>query len=569
MRIFTLEQAAPARNVLLLAICVFAGFARALSQSSPQIIVEKINDVIEGGTNGKLRIALDAPIAASENISISFVTTGTATLTTDYSLQNVSGTTATIPAGAVETIVEVDAGNDGIIEGPETAGIQLLSASSASGTYTIDAARNSASTVIVDANAASSTPLQVMAGTPAAEPASNGVFTVKLAGVATSAWPVSVAYVLSGTSTPGVDYQAIGNLIIPANTNSIQVSLNVMDDHIIEQDESFTFALLSGSATDGGGNAFIFPPDPANNDITTNISDDDNIPSNQIISIIKTADAAEPATNGTFKISLPGDYVSSAAITIASGQTGTATAGGDYTLNPPVLPAYQNSVNIPVTVIDDAVDEPVETVILSLENSLDGNNTTYTPDITNGTASMNIADDDNPLPLKLISFNGAFQSDGNVILEWQTALEDNTDYFNIQRSLEGNTYTSIKRIDAKGTDNNYYSAVDADPFPVGYYRLQIVDKDQKMQYSDIIRVQNSQQNTRTYLYPNPAKGQVTLKIGNDQLLHTKAIMTNAAGQTKKIIDITEPNQIIYLEQYAAGIYFLKFENGENIKLVIQ
>ena len=569
MRIFTLEQAAPARNVLLLAICVFAGFARALSQSSPQIIVEKINDVIEGGTNGKLRIALDAPIAASENISISFVTTGTATLTTDYSLQNVSGTTATIPAGAVETIVEVDAGNDGIIEGPETAGIQLLSASSASGTYTIDAARNSASTVIVDANAASSTPLQVMAGIPAAEPASNGVFTVKLAGVATSAWPVSVAYVLSGTSTPGVDYQAIGNLIIPANTNSIQVSLNVMDDHIIEQDESFTFALLSGSATDGGGNAFIFPPDPANNDITTNISDDDNIPSNQIIRIVKTADAAEPATNGTFKISLPGDYVSSAAITIASGQTGTATAGVDYTLNPPVLPAYQNSINIPVTVIDDAVDEPVETVILSLENSLDGNSTTYTPDITNGTASMNIADDDNPLPLKLISFNGAFQSDGNVVLEWQTALEDNTDYFNIQRSLEGNTYTSIKRIDAKGTDNNYYSAVDADPFPVGYYRLQIVDKDQKMQYSDIIRVQNSQQNTRTYLYPNPAKGQVSLKIGNDQLLHTKAIMTNAAGQTKKIIDITEPNQIIYLEQYAAGIYFLKFENGENIKLVIQ
>lgn len=569
MRIFTLEQAAPARNVLLLAICVFAGFARAHSQSSPQIIVEKINDVIEGGTNGKLRIALDAPIAASENISISFVTTGTATLTTDYSLQNVSGTTATIPAGAVETIVEVDAGNDGIIEGPETAGIQLLSASSASGTYTIDAARNSASTVIVDANAASSTPLQVMAGIPAAEPASNGVFTVKLAGVATSAWPVSVAYVLSGTSTPGVDYQAIGNLIIPANTNSIQVSLNVMDDHIIEQDESFTFALLSGSATDGGGNAFIFPPDPANNDITTNISDDDNIPSNQIIRIVKTADAAEPATNGTFKISLPGDYVSSAAITIASGQTGTATAGVDYTLNPPVLPAYQNSINIPVTVIDDAVDEPVETVILSLENSLDGNSTTYTPDITNGTASMNIADDDNPLPLKLISFNGAFQSDGNVVLEWQTALEDNTDYFNIQRSLEGNTYTSIKRIDAKGTDNNYYSAVDADPFPVGYYRLQIVDKDQKMQYSDIIRVQNSQQNTRTYLYPNPAKGQVSLKIGNDQLLHTKAIMTNAAGQTKKIIDITEPNQIIYLEQYAAGIYFLKFENGENIKLVIQ
>ena len=552
-----------------MAIFVLTGFTGIYSQSSPQIIVEKITDAIEGGANASFRVALNAPVPAAENINISFATTGTATPATDYTTLGSSGTTAVIPAGATETIVKFNAGNDGIIEGPETAGIQLQSVTAATGTYTIDATRNSASAIIVDANAASSTPIQILTGTSPAEPSANGNFTVKLAGVATSAWPVSIAYAVSGTATSGVDYQSIGNLTIPANTNAIQVHLIVTDDHIIEQTETFSMTLLSGSTTDGGGNAFIFPPDPANSNITMNLLDDDNTPANQVLSIVKTVDAAEPSTNGNFKVSLPDGYVSSAPMNIAYSQTGTATSGTDYILNTPVLPAYQNFVNIPVTVLDDALSEPTETISLTLGTTLDGNNGSYTPDPSNKAATMNIIDDEHPLPLNLISFTGSRQSEGNVLLNWKTVSEHNTAYFNIQRSQDGNQFLTITRINANEADNNHYSTVDQHPFPVSYYRLQIVDEDQRVQYSDIIRVENNQQNSATYFYPNPAKGQVTLRIGNDLLLNTKAILVNATGQTKQIITITEHNQPISLEQYTAGIYFLKFENGEHIKLVIQ
>jgi len=553
-----------------MAILVFAAFARVYSQSTPQIIVEKVSDAIEGGTNAIFRVGLNAPLPATENINITFATTGTATLSTDYNIYNTAGMTAVIPAGATTTTVEFDAGNDGLIEGPETAGLQLLSANTSSGSYAIDATLSAATALIVDANAASTTPIQVLSGTSPMEPATSGSFTVKLAGVATSAWPVSIAYVLSGTSVAGVDYQSIGNLTIPANTNSIQVLLNVIDDHIIEQAETFTITLLSGSATDGGGNAFIFPPDPANSHITATLVDDDNTPVNQMLSIIKTADAAEPGTSGHFKISLPGDYVCSAPINIAYTPTGTATSGVDYTLNTAVLPAYQHSIDVPITVLDDAISEPKETLTLTLEATIDGNNGSYTPDPISNAATLTIADDDSPLPLDLISFTGQSQTKGGVLLKWKTVAEHNTDYFILERSSDGKSFLPVNKINAKGTDNNEYSAVDQNPLPLSFYRLQMVDKDHVVQYSDIIRVQNgAQKSGEAYFYPNPAKGEVRLKISNDKLLNTKAILINTTGQIKQVINLTQHDQVVSLEHYAAGLYFLKFENGTYIKLIIQ
>ncbi len=82
--------------------------------------------------------------------------------------------------------------------------------------------------------------LQVITGTNTSEPSGQASFTVKLAGVAASAWPVHVAYVLSGTSSPGVDFQSLGQIVIPPNTNAISIAVNTLDDHVIEGLESFT-----------------------------------------------------------------------------------------------------------------------------------------------------------------------------------------------------------------------------------------------------------------------------------------------------------------------------------------
>jgi hypothetical protein len=192
-----------------------------------------------------------------------------------------------------------------------------------------------------------------------------------------------VGYTLSGSATSGIDYQNIGTVTIPANTNSVTVNLNVLDDKVIEPTETVHFTLLSGSATDGGGNAFIFPPDPANNNITVNITDNDaSIAANRVLKVTPTADGAEPNANGAYTLSLPAGYTSAAPITFSYVMTGTAVRNTDYAVSTVTLPAYQNSVIIPLTVTDDQMIENTETAILTLDAAAgtDGNGFAYSRD---------------------------------------------------------------------------------------------------------------------------------------------------------------------------------------------
>lgn len=363
--------------------------------NSNVVLITKVRDAIEGGANGQYRVSFQPGVTSSEDVVISFTLGGTATNSTDYSLLGLSAGNIVIPTGANEVFIDVDAGNDGIIEGPESVVLNLTSAASSSYPFTIDPSSNGATVNIVDANAASSTPLQVLTGTNAAEPGANATFTVKLAGVATSAWPVTVGYSLSGTAVSGIDYQGMGTVVIPANQNSVTVNLNVIDDQIIEPTETMTFTIISGSATDGGGNAFIFPPDPANDDITVNIADNDATAANQVLKVVKSTDAAEPNVQGNFTVSLPAGYTSSANLTLNYTMTGTATRNTDYSVFTITLPAYNNSVTIPLNVTDDKIIESTETAILNLNGGTDGNSFTYAADAGSATATLNIADDDN------------------------------------------------------------------------------------------------------------------------------------------------------------------------------
>jgi len=572
---FTSKLLPLTRKVLLLAGLFMTFFTTVRGQSiPPKIIIQKISDAIEGGTNGVFRIALNYPVPVAENIVITFSYTNTppnATPGTDFTLLGLSGVnTLTIPAGATEIFLDADAGNDGVIEGPESVGIKLNTATSISQTYSIDSASDSATVLIVDGNAVSSTPLQVITGANGAEPSSSGSFTIKLAGVATSAWPVKVAVSLSGTTSAGIDCQSIGQITIPANTNSVQIPFTVIDDHIIEQTETFTINILSGSATDGGGNAFIFPPDPANSEITLSLTDNDNITANKVLTVTKITDAAEPATNGLFSVKLPSDYRSSRNITLSYSVTGTATQGADYTIGTINLPAYRNIIQVPVVVVDNGVVEPTETVIFTMLNgSTDGNGFAYIPNPGFAADTINIIDNDTPLPLHLLSFAGSIQGNGNILLGWETADEQNTDRFKILRSNDGSRFEAIGEVQARKRGNNQYAFTDGHPQHSNYYRLQMIDADGAATYSNTIHLRKGWDNQSTTVYPNPSKGQITLIIGDNKLLGTKATLTDAVGRLCQMIRVTDPEQVIYLENDIPGVYFLNLENGEHIRVILE
>jgi hypothetical protein len=130
------------------------------------------------------------------------------------------------------------------------------------------------------------------------------------------------------------------------------------------------------------------------------------------------------------------------------------------------------------------------------------------------------------LPLRLLSFTARKryssslspgEGRGEVLLNWTTTNEINVDHFEIERSNNGREFIKIGNTKANSTSQtNTYQYIDAvapnSPlWGAGglFYRLKIVDKDGKFEYSPIRMICNNTDG-QIIIYPNPAKDVVTV-----------------------------------------------------------
>ena len=108
---------------------------------------------------------------------------------------------------------------------------------------------------------ASGPTVSVTATTDLAEPATDGGFTVTLSEAAST--DVTITYVLEGTATESEDYTDTnnGSLTIAAGSLSATVELTVLDDNVVEGDETVDITLLTvsdpGYSVSGGGSLTI------------------------------------------------------------------------------------------------------------------------------------------------------------------------------------------------------------------------------------------------------------------------------------------------------------------------
>jgi hypothetical protein len=113
------------------------------------------------------------------------------------------------------------------------------------------------------------------------------------------------------------------------------------------------------------------------------------------------------------------------------------------------------------------------------------------------------------VPVELASFSASVIQ-GRIMLEWTTASELNNNGFEIERSVDGNTFATIGFVEGEGTttEPNFYSFEDLSPFTENftiYYRLKQVDFDGNFSYSKTISVEFSMPGDFTLKqnYPNP------------------------------------------------------------------
>ena len=96
------------------------------------------------------------------------------------------------------------------------------------------------------------------------------------------------------------------------------------------------------------------------------------------------------------------------------------------------------------------------------------------------------------LPVKLAYFK-AKSDKGKVMAEWATIMEENNDFFTIERSADGKNFQVVGTVPGAGNSKGElaYSFIDEAPLAgTSYYRLKQTDYDGKYEYFNLVTVNN-------------------------------------------------------------------------------
>lgn len=172
------------------------------------------------------------------------------------------------------------------------------------------------------------------------------------------------------------------------------------------------------------------------------------------------------------------------------------------------------------------------------------------------------------LPLKLGDFTAVKQAN-NIKLNWQTITEQNTSHFEIERSTDGNNYTTIGQVAAAGnsSDKLNYTFTDTRPAAgTNFYRLRMVDLDATATYSRIVVVRNENMQ-HIEIFPVPAKDVLQVQIPASQNGQATVTITDMAGkimQTRTQALSTGTNAVsLPVLSLPAGMYWLTVANNES------
>ncbi len=121
------------------------------------------------------------------------------------------------------------------------------------------------------------------------------------------------------------------------------------------------------------------------------------------------------------------------------------------------------------------------------------------------------------LPLEWLYFTGHTEGRINK-LDWATAKEENTAYFEVTRSRDGVNFETIGSVDAMGnsTENSYYGYNDQNPFTgLNYYRLRLFNTDGTSELSNVVVLEIKENGKDFGFYPNPVSDEIFYQFSAD------------------------------------------------------
>jgi hypothetical protein len=169
------------------------------------------------------------------------------------------------------------------------------------------------------------------------------------------------------------------------------------------------------------------------------------------------------------------------------------------------------------------------------------------------------------LPVELVSFK-ARKSDGGVLLNWQTAIEINNDYFEIMRSTDGLTFQRIGIVEGAGNSKSLLNYSFFDERATGtqvYYKLIQHDFDGATDASNIVTVQLDKTfNAPIAIAPNPFNESFVVTKFNDE--KASVIVYDLLGRIVEQKSSSEAELVIQLGAgLVNGTYIIEYITSES------
>ncbi len=172
------------------------------------------------------------------------------------------------------------------------------------------------------------------------------------------------------------------------------------------------------------------------------------------------------------------------------------------------------------------------------------------------------------LPVTITSIK-AYEKGQGIKVEWTTHSEINVDRYEVEKSLDGQTFTKIGRVVSRNLLSIVtYKFFDANPV-IGnnYYRIKVIDRSGEVVYTQIVNVNILRGSSDYVIYPNPVvgstfnlmmqnvdRGEYTINLitASGQQVFTKVISHSGGSATESI---SLPPAI------SRGAYKLQVTNG--------
>ena len=181
-----------------------------------------------------------------------------------------------------------------------------------------------------------------------------------------------------------------------------------------------------------------------------------------------------------------------------------------------------------------------------------------------------------PLGVEYNYFIAERANNRDISIQWSTIQESSNDYFELERSVDGISFTKIGTIPSKGTGDFEYEYLDLGVnSDVNYYRLANFNTNGEVEYTAPIRVDVTSDKTME-IVPNPSNGSffIQFDVAYDQ--HYELEITDELGKIvlQKPLDLTKgsANIPVNLEEKSRSIYFVNLiskNKSHKQRIVIQ